>query len=88
MVRHDSFEPSELILIKQARASTLLIPGTFVRFASGGPIGIITSVDSADNTEVTWFANERLSRTHPEICLIPVSNAFDAPRRGEADASA
>jgi hypothetical protein len=69
MFHRDSFRPSDLILVKQARRSTLLPLGTFVRLNSGGPIGIIGKLDERDRATVHWLAGKM--SLLPDVCLSP-----------------
>jgi len=69
MHHRDSFPPSDLIVVKRARRSTLLSLGTFVRLPSGGPIGIITDLSSDDQAAVCWMSGHR--SVLPDVCLEP-----------------
>ena len=75
-----SFQPSELILVKRAVPSTLRLPGSFVRLASGGPIGVVTSLDAADTATVAWLGPFGGRSVLPEVCLTPASNAYAVGR--------
>jgi uncharacterized protein YodC (DUF2158 family) len=68
MFHRDSFTPSQLRVVKRARSSTFLPLGTFVRLASGGPIGIITELDTQDRASVHWFTGDK--SLLPDICLV------------------
>lgn len=69
MFHRDSFTPSKLMVIKPARRSSLLPLGTFVRLASGGPIGIITELDAEDRASIHWLTGHK--SVLPDVCLEP-----------------
>jgi hypothetical protein len=69
MFHRDSFRPSELMVVKRARPSTLLALGSFVRLASGGPIGIVSALDGQDRASVQWLTGHR--SVLPDVCLEP-----------------
>ena len=69
MFHRDSFRPSDLIVVKRARRSTLLPLGTFVRLASGGPIGVVTELGCDDRATVQWLTGSR--SVLPDLCLEP-----------------
>lgn len=75
MLYRDSFDPSELIVIKRARPSTLLHLGAFVRLASGGPVGVISSLDEDDNATVAWLTAPPCASVLPDVCLVSASSA-------------
>ena len=80
----DSFRPSDLIVVKPARPSMVLPLGAFVRLASGGPIGVLLEIDTDDKATVCWLTVPIRRTTLPDVCLIPVSNAFLPFRSGAA----
>ena len=87
MFHRDSFKPSDLILVKQAHGSSLLLLGAFVRLNSGGPLGIVEALDSGDNATVKWIGLQSKSSL-PDVCFTCVSNASAVrPTTGAAQRS-
>ena len=80
MKSRDSFSPSKLIVVKRAVASTFLIPGSFVRLQSGGPIGVIESVSEFDCLDVCWVTPRRERSALPAVCVVSLSSACGVPR--------
>jgi hypothetical protein len=70
MFQRDSFQPSALIVVKRARPSTLLGPGSLVRLASGGPVGIVTSLNANDEAGVRWLTTPAHESVLPDVCLV------------------
>ena len=73
MHNRDSFRPSDLMVVEPARPSMLLPLGSFVRLASGGPVGVITSLDKDDKAAVTWLTGALPRTAISDVCLVPVS---------------
>ena len=69
MFHRDSFQPSELIVVKKRCASSLLLPGEFVRLNSGGPIGVMMALDGQDRATVHWLIGG--ASTLPATCFTP-----------------
>lgn len=82
MPHRDSFRPSDLIVVKRARPSMLLPLGSFVRLASGGPVGVLTAMDDNDKATVTWFTTPPCERVISDVCLVSASNECGARRFG------
>jgi hypothetical protein len=80
MFHRDSFEPSALMVVKRAGPSSLKLPGAFVRLNSGGPLGVIQSIDADDRATVTWLTDPPCTRVVADVCL-SATNASDAHRR-------
>jgi hypothetical protein len=76
--RRGSFNPSTLTVVKRARPPTLLPLGTFVRLASGGPIGIVAALDAKDRASVHWLTGHH--SVLPDVCLEP---CLRPPHMGE-----
>jgi hypothetical protein len=83
MIYRDSFRPSDLMVVKRRRASTLHPLGSFVRFASGGPIGMVTALDGDDMASVTWLTMPTQTSIVPDVCLVSESSACEVPQCGE-----
>lgn len=62
-----SFSAADLVVVERASHEEI-IAGDFVRLASGGPIGLATSVD-AEHAEVVWFNKGRYHSMLPWVCL-------------------
>jgi hypothetical protein len=62
----------------------LLTLGSFVRLASGGPIGVIEKLDENDNATVAWLTSPPCTTVLQDLCLISASNAYGARQSGEA----
>jgi len=88
MFHRDSFEPSDLMVVKRARRSTLVPLGSFVRLASGSPVGVIAALDVDDKATVLWLTDPPCTRLIADLCLIPASSVCGAPQsRGAAENS-
>jgi hypothetical protein len=70
MFHRDSFRPSDLMVVKRAGRSSLKSPGSFVRLNSGGPLGVVESVDHNDRATVHWLTGDRTQIA--DVCLTPV----------------
>lgn len=69
MFERDSFRACDLILVKKAPPSRLVVPGAFVRLNSGSPVGVVTELDSDDRATVHWIGVPGGKMTLPEVCL-------------------
>lgn len=84
-MHRDSFTPSELIVVKRGPSSTLLPLGSFVRLASGGPVGVLMALDTDDNATVVWLTTPPCTCVISDVCLVSVSSACGA-RQSSAEA--
>lgn len=83
MLQRDSFEPSDLMVVKRAGPSTFYTPGSFVRLRSGGPLGVIQNIDAADRATVAWLTNPPCTRVIADVCLMSASSACEARQSGQ-----
>ena len=88
MFHRDSFDPNSLIVLKRAVPSTLLLLGAFVRLRSGGPVGVIESLDEDDRARVVWLTSPPCRRVISDLCLMSVSSACEPSRSGGAPSPA
>ena len=61
----------QLRLVRSAPPDRLHHPGSFVRLNSGGPVGVVTSIDASDHLTISWLTDGRQVSILPDVCVSP-----------------